>query len=281
MHQTLTTNDAGAMSRLSGSHLREPEARTQRRLAIGVAVSLLFHALLLILVPQPPPKLESPAAASRGPLVVRLTPSPSPPPANAVAVAPAQPVPKTRPPVPQRPTMMTVPSTTPQSTPQATPPAPPTPVRPPDATPTDFMSMVNANRARRAATEAAAGGRGGEPSADDIAAANINRNIQTLTRGEGTSGVFQILSKGHRAAQFSFNGWTGDRRNSRRDVIDVDAGLNGNIEVAIVRRMIELIRTHYKGDFNWDSHRLGRVVVLSARIEDTAGLEEFMLREFF
>ena len=278
MHQTLTTNDAGAMSRLSGSHLREPEARTQRRLAIGVAVSLLLHTLLLILLPQPTPKLESPVAGSKGPLVVRLTPSPSPPPANAVAVAPVQPVPKTRPPVPQRPTMMTVPSTTPQSTPQAT---PPTQVRPPDAAPTDFMSMVNANRARRGATEAATGGRGSEPSADDIAAANINRNIQTLTRGEGTSGVFQILSKGHRAAQFSFNGWTGDRRNSRRDVIDVDAGLNGNIEVAIVRRMIELIRTHYKGDFNWDSHRLGRVVVLSARIEDTAGLEEFMMREFF
>ena len=45
--------------------------------------------------------------------------------------------------------------------------------------------------------------------------------------------------------------------------------------------MIDLIRTHYKGDFNWDSHRLGRVVVLSARIEDTTGLEEFMMREFF
>ena len=283
MHQTFnTTNDAGAMSRLSGSHLHEPEARTLRRLAIGVAVSLLFHALLLILVPQPKPRLESPAAGSRGPLVVRLTPSATPPPPNAVAVAPAQPVPQTRPPVPQRPTMMTVPRTTPQSTPQTTQQAtPPTPVRPPDAAPTDFMSMVNANRARRAAAEAAAGGRGGEPSADDIATANINRNIQTLTRGEGTSGVFQILSKGHRAAQFSFNGWTGDRRNSRRDVIDVDAGLNGNIEVAIVRRMIELIRKHYKGDFNWDSHRLGRVVVLSARIEDTVGLEEFMMREFF
>ena len=283
MHQTFnTTNDAGAMSRLSGSHLHEPEARTLRRLAIGVAASLMFHALFLILVPQPKPRLESPAAGSKGPLVVRLTPSPprSPPP-SAVAVAPAQPVPKTRPPVPQRPTMMTLPSTTPQTTPQATPPAPPTPVRPPDAAPTDFMSMVNANRARRAIAEAAAGGRSRDPSVDDIAAANINRNIQTLTRGEGTSGVFQILSKGHRAAQFSFNGWTGDRRNSRRDVIDVDAGLNGNIEVAIVRRMIDLIRTHYKGDFNWDSHRLGRVVVLSARIEDTAGLEEFMMREFF
>jgi hypothetical protein len=45
--------------------------------------------------------------------------------------------------------------------------------------------------------------------------------------------------------------------------------------------MIELIRKHYSGDFNWDSRRLGRVVVLSARIEDTASLEGFMMKEFF
>jgi hypothetical protein len=175
--------------------------------------------------------------------------------------------------------MMTAPVTTPQSTPLV-PEAPP-PVRPADPAPTDFMSMINARRAQRGAVESEAGGRGKEPSADDVAMANINRNLASLTRGEGTSGVFQILSKGHRAAQFSFRGWTNDSRNSRRDVIDVDAGLNGNIEQAIIRRMIELIRTHYKGNFNWESHRLGRVVVLSARSEDNAGLEEFMMREFF
>ena len=35
------------------------------------------------------------------------------------------------------------------------------------------------------------------------------------------------------------------------------------------------------GNFNWDSHRLGRVVILSARIDDNAGLETFLMREFF
>jgi hypothetical protein len=44
--------------------------------------------------------------------------------------------------------------------------------------------------------------------------------------------------------------------------------------------MIEIIRTHYKGDFRWESSRLGRVVNLSARIEDSAELEAFMLEEF-
>jgi hypothetical protein len=64
-------------------------------------------------------------------------------------------------------------------------------------------------------------------------------------------------------------------------VIEVDAGLGGDVDLAIVRRMIALIRTHYTGDFNWESHRLGRVIVLSARLEDTEGLEDFLSREFF
>ena len=49
----------------------------------------------------------------------------------------------------------------------------------------------------------------------------------------------------------------------------------------IIRRMIELIRKHFKGDFNWESHRLNRVIVLSARIDDNDGLEDFLMLEFF
>lgn len=263
--------------RLSASHLREPETRTLHRIALGLAISLCIHGLFLVLVPKHDVTFDSQAAGTKGPLVVRLSPPAKSPPSIAPEVAPLPPTPRSR--APRQREMMTVPSQTPQSTPYT--PEPPAPVPPTEATPTDFMSMINAKRERRAAAEAAAGSRGREPSADDIAKANIGRNIQSLRQSGGTSGVFQILSKGHRAAQFSFNGWTGDRSNSHRDVIDVDAGLNGNIEVAIIRRMIELIRTHYKGDFNWDSHRLGRVVTLSARIEDSSGLEEFMMREFF
>ena len=61
----------------------------------------------------------------------------------------------------------------------------------------------------------------------------------------------------------------------------VDAGNGGDVQLAMVRRMIELIRGHYQGNFNWESHLLGRVVILSARPEDQPGLEAFMLREFF
>jgi hypothetical protein len=86
---------------------------------------------------------------------------------------------------------------------------------------------------------------------------------------------------GVRTARFSFRGWTTDYNNSRREIIDVDAGLNGDVERAVVRRMIELIRRHFNGNFNWESHRLNRVVVLSARMEDNAGLEDFLMLEFF
>ena len=270
---------------LKGSHLREPEARTLRYLGIGLLISLCFHIIFFVVMPKREVNEDSPLQGAQGTLVVQLTPSsPSPPPSPPVAaVTPPLQAPRPRMVAPLSPRMMTVPSATPQSVPLD--PQPPAPIKPPEAAPTDFMSMVNANRERRAAAESAARAQGRssgrDPSADDIAMASINRNIRSLTQGSGTSGVFQILSKGHRAAQFAFRGWTTDSRSSRREVIDVDAGLNGNVDQAIIRRMIDLIRTHYQGDFNWDSQRLGRVVVLSARVEDSAGLEEFMMREFF
>lgn len=49
----------------------------------------------------------------------------------------------------------------------------------------------------------------------------------------------------------------------------------------MIKKMISLIRRHYDGDFNWESQRLGREVVKSARPEDSAELEEFMMMEFF
>ncbi|HUP96745.1 MAG TPA: hypothetical protein VM073_02325, partial [Usitatibacter sp.] len=97
----------------------------------------------------------------------------------------------------------------------------------------------------------------------------------------GVGGVFQILRMGPRTAEYAFNGWKPEARSQWRQVIEVDAGAGGNVELAIVRSMIELIRSHYSGDFNWESHRMGRVVKLSARPEHTQELEDFMVREFF
>jgi len=42
-----------------------------------------------------------------------------------------------------------------------------------------------------------------------------------------------------------------------------------------------IIRKDYSGDFEWESQRLGRSITKSARIEDTAELEQFLMREMF
>jgi hypothetical protein len=98
---------------------------------------------------------------------------------------------------------------------------------------------------------------------------------------EKSHGVFQILRKDTRTGEFAFHGWRADTQKRWREVIEVDAGSGGDIERAMVRRMIDLIRSHYTGDFRWESSYLGRVVVLSARPEDQAALEAFLMREFF
>lgn len=169
--------------------------------------------------------------------------------------------------------------TVPQPQPEKAPPTtqPPTPTF-------DMAAMIQRRQEQRRAAEAALAR--GDPNAEsppspDAALANLNRNLATLHGREGVGGIFQILHMGTRTGEFAFNGWRPDSHRQWREVIEVDAGQGGNLELAMVRRMIELIRTHYTGDFNWESHRLQRVVVLSARQEDTGELEDFLMREFF
>lgn len=116
-----------------------------------------------------------------------------------------------------------------------------------------------------------------QPSEEEIRMAKVKRNLET----PGTSGVFQILEISPRYARFSFRAWTKGASNPRREVIEVEAGAGGDIERAIIRRMIQLIREYHQEDFNWESRRLNRVIVLSARPSDNEGLEDFLMREFF
>lgn len=150
----------------------------------------------------------------------------------------------------------------------------------------DMADMLKAARERRQQAEAQAavenqaaqqGNRGMSP--QERAEANVRRSMQQASGQDGTSGVFQIISKSVRMGTFSFRGWKVNS-NGWKQTIEVDAGLGGNIDLAMVRKMIDIIRTHYKGDFRWESQRLGRVVNLSARLEDSAELEKFMLEEF-
>ncbi len=154
----------------------------------------------------------------------------------------------------------------------------------PDASPPkDMLAYMNEARERRRAggifedepkePEAAEH----EPSAEELRMANVMRNLKE----PGASGIFQIIKMGPRNAQFLFRAWKKDSSVPRRELIEVNAGPGVDIERAVVRKMIELIREYHKEEFNWDSYRLDRVVVLSSRLEDSKGLEDFLIREFF
>jgi outer membrane biosynthesis protein TonB len=258
--------------------------RHHRRFAVALVVSIAAHIAIFTLPKVKPPDLVLAGSAPQQAMTVRLIDvEPAAPPASQ-APAQAQPQPMPQPP---RPPIPVPPIPTPRIArksptavePEPPPPQPPQP-RPPPIPELDMAAMIEARRAQRQAARAAAPRSQMEPTPDQLAQANINRNLQ-MDRGEGVGGVFEILRKGTRTAEFAFNGWRPDTERRWREVIEVDAGVGGDIERAIVRRMIELIRGHYNGDFRWESHHLGRVVVLSARPEDQDGLEEFLVREFF
>jgi hypothetical protein len=153
------------------------------------------------------------------------------------------------------------------------------------AAPTDLSEYINQRRAQQRRVAGIFDGFENnkninpkpQPSAEEIRMAKVKRNLQM----PGTSGIFQIIKIGPLYAQFSFRAWTTGGGNPRRELIEVEAGPDGNIERAIIRRMIQLIRQYHQDDFNWESDRLNRVIVLSARPGDSEGLENFLMREFF
>ncbi len=78
-----------------------------------------------------------------------------------------------------------------------------------------------------------------------------------------------------------FFGWNKDIRHNTNQLVEVRKGDDSDIRIAVVRKMIAIIREHASGDFLWESRRLGRQITLSARPADNAGLEEVLLKEFF
>jgi outer membrane biosynthesis protein TonB len=148
---------------------------------------------------------------------------------------------------------------------------------------TDMAAYVRAQQAKRVDAEAVAAKINAEAAAKErgpteaqIRDERIKRNLK-----HGTNGIFEITSLGARNATFSFRGWTDDYSNAKRQFFEVESSGGQDVRLLMVRLMILLIREHYDGDFNWESYRLGRSVVLSAKPEESAGLEDFLMKEFF
>ncbi|MDQ9172285.1 hypothetical protein Q8A64_17890 [Oxalobacteraceae bacterium R-40] len=78
----------------------------------------------------------------------------------------------------------------------------------------------------------------------------------------------------------SFEAGANVRRNAKR-LFNVEKGPSADIQTALIKKVIEIIRKEKKGDFLWESKRLGKSITLSARLQDNDELERFLMREFF
>lgn len=265
-------------------------------IALWLIASLLLHVALLLWAPPltkpntdepvPPPLTaylrSAPQPPEPVPPVPRVTP---PPPQRAARAAPPPPAP----PQTKAPATPPIALTKPQSaSPVFTVPAPPEPAKPAPqaATPpppeADFAALIAARRRAR----------GEEPAPPD--AESVNRGAMTnataksqptITFGERpptpSGGLFQIRRRGYDYAEFMFFGWNQNFGRAVPQLIEVRKEGNADIDIAVVRRIIALIRDHERGDFQWYSRRVGKNLTLSARARDNAGLEEFMLQEFY
>ncbi len=272
-----------------------------RNTLFAIIFSLLLHTLILFVIPKI--ELDTPPASPPTTIDVTLT---SLKPAIKVVevtpeVAPEQPK-EVKPKIVKSKIMAQKPTKTPRPTfkvPEVlttTEPAPdkmPTkdsvtaepPVKelPIEEQYTDMAAYVKAMQAKRQGTEVDAARQNAEavareqgPTEAQLRDERIKRNFQN-----GTNGIFEITSLSSRNATFAFRGWTTDYSSSRQQYFEVEVKGGQDVRLVMIRRMIGLIREHYQGDFNWESHRIGRSVVQSARLEDNAGLEDFLMMEFF
>lgn len=257
----------------------------QRPVMLAIALSVLLHALgfWYLLEHAPVPATATPRGDDSR-LSVTLTPFQAGAAPAPESLAPA-PVKK---PLPRKPIRQTAPSTAPAATPRVTitpaDSAQPVPMPAPAA---DMLTQLDAARKRRADAAAQDGTAAPEDDAqraNRIARANIAAAHPGGAQGadqDDHGGVFQIRRIGLHSADFMFRGWNLNFRRDSTQLIDVDQGAENDIRIAVVKKMIELIRRHKSGDFIWDSHRLDKQFTLSARPEHDSELQQFLLREFF
>lgn len=173
--------------------------------------------------------------------------------------------------------------TTPQPSPQQEPPVTKTKPQTSANAPTDMASYIAQQRAKSEAGESAAANQNAAAAAAEQGQSDEAKRDARIKNNfnNGTNGIFEITNLSSNSASFSFLGWTSSVSNARREFFEVEAKSGQDVRLAMVRRMIALIRLHYQGDFDWQSQRLGRTISKSARLEDSAELEEFLMQEFF
>jgi outer membrane biosynthesis protein TonB len=274
------------------------EGVTVPRIWVTIVLSLLFHSLALfvwvprtgLLAPWAP---EDDVASDR--LQVRLAAAIPPKPVTLPEQPRREVIAVTRPPSPppqparpqQPPRVVTAPAATSPTFPAPAPAPPPAPapqphpqINPPVAG--DLTDYIHARRLERGERDAPPGDHDQTQLNANIAA-NLPRpatGVATQTQRRG-GGIFEVKRMDYDDAAFEFFGWNNEMGRKTPQLIEVRKGDNSTMEIAVVRRMIAIIREYSKEDFIWRSPRRGEDLVLSARPQDNAELENFLMHEFF
>lgn len=272
--------------------------RVSRNTLIAFIFSIVIHLLVFFVAPKI--EFDEPAHVSARAMEVSLAPIRPPTKVEEPPVLPPPPPPAPKPPTPiKKPAPAPVQPEiisrqVPDNKPQFEVPKPKLdlerrpekdapPKQPIEQQYTDMAAYVKAQQAKRMDDEALAAKINAEAVARERGPTEAQMRDERIKRNlkYGTNGIFEITGMVGRHATFTFRGWTDDYSTARLQYFEVEASSGEDVRLALVRRMIKLIREHYDGDFSWESHRLRRSVILSARMEDSAGLEDFLMKEFF
>jgi type IV secretory pathway VirB10-like protein len=253
----------------------------------GLIVTVALH-LLMVAVWLFQPKAEHHAPPKSGQAVVWLPPQkpnkPTPQaaePAPKQSAAPALPMPKFTQPriiVPRLPDTITLPN---EKHVEETKPKPKEETKP-QPEETDMAAYIEKRRQAR-------GARSEQPAEESDAQRGMRNALANIAaiNGRGgqdpneTGGVFSVTNKTFSHADLKFRGWNPNFKRRWLTAVTVERGSEPDIETAIVKKMIELIRKEKTGDFEWDSQRLNKVVTMSARPQDTQELMAFLYKEMF
>lgn len=260
------------------------DTRNRRK---GLVITVLLHLLLVaIYLFQPKAKHERSTPPSGGEMVW-IAPTPAKPKSRPQEQAPKK-TPKTtphksKPPEPvhvQRlPDTITLPNekpvevtkVEPKKEVQDTPPM------------VDLQAAIDARRRQRGAPEPSQAveetdeARGMRNALANIAAINGRSNDDRNENG----GVFSVTNRTFHSMELKFRGWNPSFKRRWLTQVTVEQGNDQDIETAVVKKMVELIRKERPGDFPWESYRLGKVITMSARPKDEPELMAFLMKEMF
>ena len=241
----------------------------------GLAVTVLFHVLLLAVFLLRPDVKTKPPAPTRIDItyVVPVPPKPKPPPpkfrpnpGEPARVAPSQAA------------MARLPNTISLPAEQAAPPPEPEQPAVVKIDPAqDMAAMIEARRRARGQAEQPAEESEAERG-NRIARANVDA---ANGRAHGTgSRTWAVLDKSFSMAVVQVDMAVPGQR-SRLVQVRVELGDERDIETAIIKAMVQIFQARANKDIAWVEENPPRTIRLSGRKSDTAELTDFLMKNFF